>query len=204
MSALEQEKELHSILRFFEIFGLQYFSLRELNYKNAKERPSKLRLAYLVFVFFVIGMCWLTVDVILDYTSDKKSREVTDKNMMSFTLNIVTQILIAANFLTIFIKAFMSTAEMKKFYINSREISQLFREMNRDTLKLKKVKNNVLPILCLYVSYIIVNYLKMSIYHPENAISIILTGWLNFILLLGTFKFFFHGGNDKSATQAVG
>lgn len=190
MSAFEQEKELTAILKFFEIFGLQYFSLHKLNYKNANKSPSKFRAAYFIFISFLFGTSWLLIDNILTKTRNKKTTEVTNKNMLSAVMYIIIKILMGVNYLAIFLEGFTSARETKKFFINTREISQLFCEMNCQALQFKSVKKILVSIFLFLSIHTITSCLNGIYLHADELSNIMFTGYLNFFLVLGTFRLF--------------
>lgn len=100
----------------FEILGMQYMSVKKVTTRNWTEKPSKLRLV------FMIGMVAFIISFVLTYIiqDDATMKEVVNsKNILTFVLQRTLHFLVVVLICTSIIKSYLSTVLIKQLYLNT-------------------------------------------------------------------------------------
>lgn len=187
------EEELNNSLIIFEVFGLQYFSLKKLNVKELKARPSAVRLIYLIVLLFsmtIVAVWFVTTEAILD-TNEK----VTAKNVLTFaiqhSLNFGFILVIIASF----IQSFLTTSNVKKIYFNLKEIADIALEHFNMRMDYKEIRKTLSRRLTVVIIIFLILYFSIFFVRsgPKNDMLTIFVGIIPLLLLLlVAYKFVFY------------
>lgn len=132
------EKELCDFLIVFEVVGLQYFSLRSLRDDEHGKRPSRYRLAHLVFMTIFVNS--QIIGLIL--TDGFWSGDLNVKGVLNFMIDHSMNVgYVMATFISLF-QSYWSTENIKKVFFNNNKMVQIYRQEFDITTNLKKVRDN--------------------------------------------------------------
>jgi hypothetical protein len=199
------EETLNSCLIVFELMGLQYFSLKSLTQDNLKTRPSILRTMFMLVLF-----AFLTTVVILYVTSEQvistKNENVTAKNFVTFaihhSLNAGLVFVISASL----IQSFISTSEVKKIFLNAKEISKLTQEEFDIIIDFKKIKKSASRRMLVLTSFFGIIH-AVAFFLSSRSIADITPMLLEIIpisyLLITVYKFIFYVGMVNEQLKLV-
>lgn len=112
--------ELNSCLIINEIVGLQYFSLKSIFKEKMKRQRQILRKAYFCFNFAIF---FAASHVAFGKTGQAKV-SLTSQNVLSVLYKLVNGYCFLIGYLASLIQSYTSTANMKKFFLNTQSISE--------------------------------------------------------------------------------
>lgn len=165
------EKELDSCLVIFEISGLQYFSLKSLTAENVKTRPSWVRLIYML-ILLVSLTALILWQVYIENVESSKS--VTTRNLLGFIIQQSMNLGLILVIVTTLIQSYTSTASMRQFYLNQKEIVNTYSRHFDIIIDFKKLKKMATRRgLVLIVFYFVINGI-ITVVHVETEKHLLL------------------------------
>lgn len=116
--------ELDICTVFFEVIGLQYFSLKSLTIKSAGTSPSWIRLTYFLFVL----ICSTVFCVIyLSYSFGDQEEKLNAKNILMFIIENSINVGMFVVIWTSLIQSYLTTAKIKTMFLNVNEMVRIVR-----------------------------------------------------------------------------
>lgn len=186
------EKELNNCLMIFELSGLQYFSLKTLTSENVKTRPSWVRFIYMIVLLVLMTALVLWQIYIENAEAD---RSVSTSNLLGFVIHQSMNGGLILVTMTTLIQSYMSTSNMKQFYLNQKEIVHAYSRHFDITVDFKKLKKMATRRgIVLIVFYFTINGV-LTVIHMETEKYILLfaIALLPVLLLFMTvLKFLFY------------
>lgn len=176
----------------FEVFGLQYFSLRKLSPVNSQTRPGKFRILYLLFTLaIIIGM---TVGYIIhDHTQILEP--ITLKNLMLIAVQQSMNFGILLVVTVSLVQSFVSTKNIKGIFMNTRDIIQLCAYDFKIAIDFKKIRSEARKTLRNIVIFITTLHGTMMLIHMKSFDELfqMMLGMLPiFFLVMVEYKFVFY------------
>lgn len=118
-TVVDQFSTLNRCLVVFEFFGLQFFSLKKTLRENSKDRIHIFRKIYFgallsLYIFLGIG----------SIVSVSVANKVTTKNVLTLGYSHMTTYIFSIAIWISLIQAFVSTRQIKKVFMNSKEIAE--------------------------------------------------------------------------------
>ncbi|KAG5671383.1 hypothetical protein PVAND_001584 [Polypedilum vanderplanki] len=185
------DKELHRCLYFFEILGLQYFSLRSL-WKETKspENPTILRGVYLFVILIILTA--LMVNYILADT-DSMAAKVTAKNVLTYTVKNSMKIGMLVVLLVSGLQSFISTKNVKRIFINIQRLIDITDAEFDATIDFNVIRNNVKRNTAAVIIFFFLTHGSILVYVStsslEQALTIFMSSPPIIFILATTFKF---------------
>lgn len=185
------DKDLNSCLVVLEWVGLQFFSLKHLNSRNIKDKPTILRT--IIMITLVSALTLFVVFLFSNVTMSKEkvnARNVLMHAILSF-LNIGVVAVIDASI----IQSYILTCTTKNIFLNMKLISQLgFKEFGRriEYKKIKKaaLKRGLVVVVFFIATHIILTY--SAIKTIEDVVGAIIISIPTFICYAIVYKFVFY------------
>jgi hypothetical protein len=186
------EKELNNSLFIYEIMGLQYFSLKSLNYKNYKHPPTFFRVVLMFFLIAIILLLMITYVV-----KDHKVVEgnLTAKNVLMFAVHHLMNFGLILVTCTSIIQSYTSDLQVKMIYINFKEILQISQQEFGSVWDFKKVKVSARKrMICMSVFIILLHgtVMLMKIGSSEIIFKMLLGLFPVLFFLMISNKFIFY------------
>ena len=186
------ENELNSSLFILEMTGLQYFSLKLLVKDNSKDKITKYRLVYMVFLFFFV-LTFVIAFVMADNIFVIES--LTAKNVVMFAIQNSVNFGLILVVCTSFIQSYTSTEHIKKFYLNTKEISRLCLQEFKVSIDFKKIKFSIWKRLTLMMTFFLSLHIIVGFFHIKylNEVYVLFVGMIPLLFfLMIVFKLTFY------------
>ena len=116
------EEALNSCCNLFEVMGQQYFNLKNLTARNVDQRPSVLRIIYMLVLVTTLYA------LLVAATHSKSEGKITPKNVITFALKRVLHTGMTSVLCLSFVQSFVTTKSKKKMFLILKEISEIFRQ----------------------------------------------------------------------------
>lgn len=190
------EEEMNSFLIIFEVMGLQYFSLKSLNFDKLKKRPSARRtLLMLTLLIFMTFVTFFFIKV--DQDKSENHHRLEAKTFITFTIHHSMNIGLVVVILSSIVQSFMSNWKVEKIYQNAKEIAKVsFEEFNVviDFKKIKKASQKRLAaLLTLFLSvHFTTRFLHTNTF--EDIVVMFFAVLPVLYLVMTVFKFVFYVG----------
>ena len=189
------EKEIGGSLFLFEVLGLQCFSLKHLKPENVDKRPNILRTIYMFLLF--CSLCAFTVG----YVSHDRALTLQKKEPKYFLVFIIKNSMSVGLILVVFtsfVESYRSTKNIKKIFLNAKEITKAcFNKFNVvvDFKKSKKgswkrVLKGIIFLVILQFFVIISNVL----FSRDGSFVVLFQLFPSTYLLMIVFKYVFYVG----------
>jgi hypothetical protein len=187
---MEFESKIKKFQIFFEFTAMQYFSLKNVSSKTAKDPPSRWRLvlatvAFLSFSLLLINQIYLVKTI-------SKEDIVNAKNIFMMIVSESKGLGMCFTVIISVFKSYKSTVDLKLFHLNSRNIVEMLHDNPISTKRwLRNAWIRFTVFLCIY-------FLRMSVFillyvRSENVGAVILNIIFPVILYLSiVFKFTFY------------
>lgn len=177
------ETELSSCLKVFEFIGLQFFSLKDLTVDNSKKRPTFFRAVFMMV--FVTIICLLMIGFILkDNTAitGKVSAKTIVMHVIQRSFNI-GMILVCCSST---IQSFVSTLEIKRVFMNLKEIEKIINQEFSVQIDFKTFKENAWKRLYIMLTSFTILHGGTSLFHmyEEDIVVKIFLGALPVLFLI--------------------
>lgn len=186
--------ELNSSLVIFELMGLQYFSLKLLSNENLNDRPSIIRVVYMLALLILVSFFMVTF-----IASDVHmiNGHITAKNVLTFAMQNCMNVGLILVVCTSLIQSLMSTQRAKKIYLNTNDIVQLYRQEFKLDIDFKRInrastKKLLLMVAIFFTAHGTVTFIKVNSF--EDKLTMLLSVVPIFFLLMVVFKFVFYVG----------
>lgn len=140
MKLIRIEDELNGSLFFFELMGLQYFSLKSLTQDSLKNKITVYRFVYMVFLLIFV-LSFVVAFVVADNFTFIES--LTAKNVIMFAIKNSMNVGLVLVVCTSLIQSYVSTEYIKKIYLNTDEIARLAFCEFKVFIDFKKIKKSV-------------------------------------------------------------
>lgn len=144
-------EELDGTLKIFEIFGLQFFSLKSVFAKASGQQWTIFRIIYFIFLCttcFVFG-CLILITSFL-------TEKVTTKNVLTvFYLQLLNYYFLTA-LVSSLIQSAISTKHIQRVFISSQEISNISEKDFNVAMKFGELRKSTLKKICVMVVIAIV------------------------------------------------
>lgn len=135
------ETELKSFLNIFELLGLQYFSITELNVDNFKKRPTFLRAIFMLVLITIV--CSLMIFFVTNETSAVEGK-VTAKNVIMYAVKRSFNLGMILVCCSSIVQSFVSTKKMKKVFMNIRQVVEIAKVEFDVCVDFKRFKKSAL------------------------------------------------------------
>lgn len=184
--------ELHSSTILFEMFGLQYFSLKSLKDHGVPQKLPYLRAIYMIFLIFL----YTSLMAIYVFTDESfLDRRVTAKTVLTYTIQHSMKI---GLFLVIFssvLQSFLSTKKLATIFENFRKVFEITSEDFNVTQNFIKIKQRFKINVTLMIIFLLSTQVFLIVMDTKSFEEFIFLccGTLPIIfVLLTVFKFVFY------------
>lgn len=178
--------------RIFELFGLQYFSVKTVLNEGVPRRLPYLRGIYMLFLLLLYSGA---LSIYLISTQNELNLHVTAKTILTYAIQHSMKIGMFLVILVSLLQSFLSTNKMAQIYDNVRKIVVIVAEDYKINCDFKKIKRKLTRDAILLVVFFAITQISLlvltsqtmqeSIYQMCYLIVI-------FLLLLIAFKFVFY------------
>jgi hypothetical protein len=133
------EVELSWCFKFFEVIGLQYFHLKDLNARTLHNRPSFFRLIYMLTFSSALILMWFASMTKTFNTVEK----LTAKNILMFAAEKILMTGITFMLLTGVVQSYCMIKTNKKMIMKFQESFDVVEQDLGEKLNLKKLKRDL-------------------------------------------------------------
>jgi hypothetical protein len=113
---------LSGFFKVFELFGLQYFSFKDLNVKTNRKWHGKFYIAYFALVLVLFSSAMTSYVVVALDIGEKK---ITAKTGFNFVIKIFMNFGLIASVIFGVIESFVKTNKLKEIYTKIKEVSMM-------------------------------------------------------------------------------
>ena len=113
---------LRKFFKVFEIFGLQYFSFKDLEKRKNKKWPGKFHTCYFVFVLILFSS---SMAVGVSFAFDASEKRITAKTGFNFMIKLFMKLGLISTIIIGTIESFVKTNQLKEIYIKIKEVSSM-------------------------------------------------------------------------------
>lgn len=124
-------KHLHTVCEnsfLFELTGVQYFKVMEVNADNQSEGPSVKRTIYMIFIMTLLTSLSITYTYIATTMKEQTESELSIKTILQITLNHALNVSFVLIMFTGVLESFTSTKSSKKFIMNIVNIGEIVED----------------------------------------------------------------------------
>lgn len=185
-------RELHGPLVILEFMGLQFFSLKRLEHGENLRGPSTFRAVYMFAVISFLVLITYAISqtnyfVIEEGYSAHNALEVTILRVLCFGLLMVV--------LTNSMLSFVTTKSVKKFFLDSEEMSQTMHRDFNSSFDFEKLKRSTRKLLIgMTIAFFILHVVSgaFQLHSPDNITSWALGIPIVMLLFVTVYKFVFY------------
>lgn len=188
----ELAKELNNFLFLFEVFGMQFFSLKHLTKKNYKDKlPFARKIQMILLSLFIISLvaCFSIFNM-----EENINIKATPKNVLTKAIQTYMRFCLVIVIIMSAIQSCASTQNIKLFYINMQEIAQLgFSNFNLRFNFKAFIKAAWIKFAIMLMFYATMHTIVIALNTREfNAIGAILSIFFVIVFKMIIFKFVFY------------
>jgi 7tm Chemosensory receptor len=170
MSSNKFQEELNSSLIVFEVFGMQFFSLKKLYQERANVRPTIWRIIYVVVAIITLAIL-MTIGVTqLEEVLVEAEEKVNAKNVLLITITHSAEFAIVLNILICIIQSYRSTREMKNLFFNSIKLIETASDEFHVNIDIQRIKVLALKRFAATATFFAVSHGLLVFSHKDSGL----------------------------------